>query len=168
MNLVAAAALLHGLPQAAWLVALDTKRVVAANPAAAALFGRPVQALLSESAEALAASPEDLAWWAAVAAGRVEGLHSDTVLATADGRAVAVSRSIGLVAEGPPGSAPSHALVVLSDRSAEQRAESEREALLYDLQATLEATADGILVTDLAGRVRDTMLEMDLSLLLKM
>ena len=154
MNLVAAAALLHGLPQAAWLVALDTKRVVAANTAAAALFGRPVQALLSESAEALAASPEDLAWWAAVAAGRVEGLHSDTVLATADGRAVPVSRSIGLVAEGPPGSAPTHALVLLSDRSAEQRAESEREALLSDLQATLEATADGILVTDLAGRVR--------------
>jgi diguanylate cyclase (GGDEF)-like protein len=42
---------------------------------------------------------------------------------------------------------------MLCDRSAEQRAQDEREDLLAELQATLEATADGILVTDNRGRV---------------
>jgi diguanylate cyclase (GGDEF)-like protein len=45
-------------------------------------------------------------------------------------------------------------LVVVADRSAEHRAAADREALLAELQATLEATADGILVTDLDGGLR--------------
>ena len=44
--------------------------------------------------------------------------------------------------------------MVVSDRSASKRAEDEREQLVAELQATLESTADGILVTDLAGRIR--------------
>jgi len=50
--------------------------------------------------------------------------------------------------------APTHALVALTDRSAERRAENERELLFGELQSTLEATADGLLVTDLGGRLR--------------
>ena len=45
-------------------------------------------------------------------------------------------------------------MVALHDRSAERRAERELEAVAADLQATLESTADGILVTDLAGHIR--------------
>ncbi len=146
------AALLAGMPHPAWVVALADGRVTAANPAAAALFGRPVQALLGESAEQLAASPEDLLWWEAAVSGGAETLNSETLVTAADGRLLRVSRSIGLLAT--PCDRATHALVVLCDRSAEQRAEEEREALLAELQATLEATADGILVTDLGGRVR--------------
>ncbi len=148
----AAAALLDGMPHAAWLVALQGQTVVAANAAAGALFGLPARSLQGQTATALVVSPEDLAWWAAAAGGDAGRLESDTVVLTADGRALHVRRSIGLVtvADGPA----AHALVVLCDRSAEHAAEVERESLLAELQATLEATADGILVTDLGGRVR--------------
>ncbi len=145
-------ALLAGMPHPAWVVALADGRVAAANPAAAALFGRPLGALVGEAAEQLAASPEDLLWWEAAATGGADPLNSDTSVTAADGRVLHVSRSIGLL--GGPGGVATHALVVLCDRSAEQRAEEEREALLAELQATLEATADGILVTDLGGRIR--------------
>ena len=144
------ATLLGGMPHAAWVVALASCRVVAANAAAAALFGRPCEALVGEHAEALVGSPEDMAWW--LAGGSAGTLHSDTVVVGADNRVVFVSRSIGPLA--PAGGEPTHALVVLCDRSAEQRAENLREDLLAELQATLEATADGILVTDLNGRLR--------------
>ena len=45
-------------------------------------------------------------------------------------------------------------LVVLHDCSAQQRSERELELAAAELAATLESTADGILVTDLAGRIR--------------
>ena len=44
--------------------------------------------------------------------------------------------------------------MTLQDRSQSQRALDERDLLVSELQATLESTADGILVTDLAGRIR--------------
>ena len=44
--------------------------------------------------------------------------------------------------------------VVLHDLTERQHAEEQREQALAELQATLESTADGILVTDLAGRIR--------------
>ena len=153
--------LLEGLPHPAWMVDLGVRRVVAANAAAALLFGGPLQSsqsLQGVAAESLAASPEDLAWWQAAAAGETTPLHSDTVVCTPDGRLLQVSRSIRPVrlrASGTGVDAPaSHALVVLADRSAEHQAERDREELLAELQATLEATADGILVTDLGGSVR--------------
>jgi diguanylate cyclase (GGDEF)-like protein/PAS domain S-box-containing protein len=52
------------------------------------------------------------------------------------------------------GARPSHYLVQVQDRSGQQRQQLERETLVAELQATLESTADGILVTDLAGRIR--------------
>jgi diguanylate cyclase (GGDEF)-like protein len=146
------AALLDGLPEAAWLVELASLRVVAANAAAAALFGRPSASLVGEPAARLAGSPEDLAYWAAAATAAPAGLQSAAVIAAAGGRTLHVSRSIRPIAV--TGAAPTHALVALSDRSAERQAEDERELLLGELQSTLEATADGILVTDLNGRVR--------------
>jgi diguanylate cyclase (GGDEF)-like protein len=103
----------------------------------------------------LAASPEDLVWWAEAKAGHATPLHSDTVVATPDGRTLHVSRSIRPIHLAlQDATVTGHALVALSDRSAEHRSETLREELLAELQATLEATADGILVTDLCGRVR--------------
>ncbi|MDP3224835.1 MAG: PAS domain-containing protein, partial [Rubrivivax sp.] len=155
LDLAVCTSLLEGLADAAWLVDLHSATVVAANGAAHQLFRCAPQGLLGEPAAGLAASPEDLVWWTEAAAGQFAPLHSDTVVATPDGRALHVSRSIRPVhlRAGDGGSAL-HALVVLSDRSAEQRAEAQREELLAELPATLESTADGILVTDLGGRVR--------------
>ena len=149
-------ALLDGLPEAAWLVELPALRVVAANAAAAALFGRATDGLVGAPAVRLAGSPEDMAYWADAEGGEFGSLQSDTVVTAADGRVLHVTRSIRPISApcATAGAAPTHALVVLFDRSAERCAESERELLLAELQSTLEATADGILVTDLAGHVR--------------
>ena len=146
------AALLQGLPQAAWVVALSSQRVVAANAAAAALLGRSVEGLIGELAVALSASPEDLAFWAGATAHDCSGLNSDALLARPDGGVLHVNRSIRPIPAACGG--VTHALVLLRDRSAEQQADDERGAALADLQATLEATADGILVADLNGRIR--------------
>ena len=155
-------ALLAALPDAAWLVDLADLRVVALNPAAEALLGQPRAALLGSRADRLAASPEDMAYWAATAAGEVGTLQSETVIvlgetggadfAGASARVLHGLRSIRPVA-GADGTAR-HALVVVQDRSEAQRLDEEREGRLGELQATLESTADGLLVTDLNGRVR--------------
>jgi len=137
------------MPHAAWVVELGAGVLVAANPAAAAMLGRPAAELVGAVAEELLTSPEDQVWWGS---GGTHGpLHSDTVVATPAG-ARHVSRSVALLPQAD-GSPPTHALVMVCDRSAEQRAEQAREAALAELQATLEATADGILVTDLGGRM---------------
>jgi diguanylate cyclase (GGDEF)-like protein len=149
------AGLLEGLADAAWLVELRTCTVVAANAAAHALFARTPPALLGHSASSLAASPEDLVWWAEAEAGLASPLHSDTVVCTPDGRTLRVSRSIRPVRlHHDAGSPAGHALVTLVDRGVESTVQDQREALVAELQATLEATADGILVTELDGRVR--------------
>jgi diguanylate cyclase (GGDEF)-like protein/PAS domain S-box-containing protein len=141
------AALLNGLPDAAWLVGLQDHCVVAANQAAADFFGQPAAQLVGQPALALAVSPEDMAFWDACAQGERGSLLSHTLVSAADGRQMHASRSIRMVAD-------SHALVMLRDRSQEAHAERERDSLVSELQATLESTADGILVTDLFGRIR--------------
>ncbi len=160
-----ASALVCALPHAAWLVALPQAVVVAANEAAARLLGRPVGELVGAPAQQLAASPEDLAWWAAMAGSGwrssgcpTEGpvaplLDSDTVFAAAAGQARHVRRSISLVPdEADTGRA--WALVMVIDRTPEQAVDAEREARVAELEATLESAADGLLVTDLAGGLR--------------
>ena len=71
------------------------------------------------------ATPEDLAYWDDAAAGGAERLLSDTVVCTADGRTVHVERSIVPLAAMPAGgaAAPTHCVVSLLDRSAQQQAE---------------------------------------------
>ncbi len=141
--------LLGGMPHAAWVVELGAGVLVAANPAAAAMLGLSAAELVGAAAQELLTSPEDRLWWES--SGTNGPLHSDTVVATPAG-ARHVSRSAALLPRAD-GSAPTHALVMVCDRSAEQHAEQAREAALAELQATLEATADGILVTDLGGRM---------------
>ncbi len=152
------ARLLDGLADAAWLAELSSGTVVACNAAAQAMLGLSASALCGQSALELAASPEDLAWWDDAQAGHLGPLHSDTVVTGAEGRTLQVSRSIRPVslsgAQHGAQDAATHALVALSDRSAAHASETRREELLAELQGTLEATADGILVTDLLGGVR--------------
>ncbi len=147
------ASLIEGLPQAAWVAELDSRALVAVNRAALTLLGQPLQALLGQRADTLVATPEDMAYWDDAATGRAGRLCSDTVVCTLDGRTVYVERSIVPLAEAG-GAAPTHCVVSLVDRSQQRQAEDEREASVAELQATLESTADGILVTDLTGRVR--------------
>ena len=152
---------LEALPHAAWLVRIDSGQVCAANQAAARLVGRPLDELPGLAPLHLASSPEDLAWWAAAAAGEASTLDSETLLTLANGSTVYARRSISVLPHAPgmpalpyaPG-LPALALVLVVDVSAHWQAEGELEARLVELQATLESTADGLLVTDLSGGLR--------------
>ena len=145
--------LVASLPDATWIVEARTRRVVADNAAARKLLGLPGDSLVGQAAESLIATPEDMAFWDAVADGECAALQSDTTLCAADGGTVHVTRSIRPLRDGSA-AAPSHYAVLACDRSAWRRAEDEREQLVAELQATLESTGDGILVTDLVGRIR--------------
>ncbi len=146
-------ALIDALPEAAWMVDARSRRVVADNAAARRLLGADGASLVGRPADALIATPEDLAFWDEAAAGGRGALHSEATLCAGDGRVVHITRSIRALACAGCAAAH-HYAVVAADRSAWRRAEDEREQLLAELQATLEATADGILVTDLLGRIR--------------
>ena len=152
-------ALLDALGEPAWLVDACALQVLAINAEALALLGLAAPAVLGQAADGLIATPEDLAYWdearaaAAHLGQRGPGpLLSDTTLVDAAGRLVQVTRRIRAL--GPADTAPQAYLVVVHDRSAAQQEADARELLLSELQATLESTADGILVTDLAGRIR--------------
>ena len=143
-------ALIDALPQAVWLVDAATLRVIGANPAAATLLGCEREALLGNAALTLAATPEDLCFWQDAAEGRHERLASNSFVRRFDGQAVPVARSIEPVQI--DGAAAF--LVAMHDRSAQLRTEHELELAAAELAATLESTADGLLVTDLSGRIR--------------
>ncbi len=148
--------LLNGLQEAVWLVDAHSLAVLDANEAAQAMLGMPAGALVGRHIESLCVTPEDLLFWSEVAAGSREGLHTETLMRHADGRTLWVDRRISRVPL-DAAQAEGAALWVLSmrDLSAQRRGEEERESLLVDLRSTLESTADGILVTDLAGRLRN-------------
>jgi diguanylate cyclase (GGDEF)-like protein len=144
-------ALLDALPAAAWIVDARTARVVADNTAARRLLGDDASSLVGRRADGLIESPEDRIYWDEAAAGELGVLDSEAALPGPDARPVA--RSIRPLRP-PLGGAPQHLLVVVADRSAERREADERERVVAELQATLESTADGLLVTDLHGGIR--------------
>jgi diguanylate cyclase (GGDEF)-like protein/PAS domain S-box-containing protein len=146
----ACAALIDALPHAVWLVDGASLRVVAANAAAATLLGCERTQLIGNAALTLAATPEDLCFWEEAAAGRRERLASDSFVRRFDGTAVPVSRCIEPVEL----DGRTAWVVTLQDRSAQLGTERALELAAAELSATLESTADGILVTDLAGRIR--------------
>ena len=149
------APLIDSLLEAVCLVEPLNLRIVAANDAAAALFGLPVDALVGRPIIELAATPEDECFWEDMAAGLGGGeearIHSDSLVRHADGRLIPVERRVNRV-----WMRPGQAIYVVGmrDESAERHAEDELEKLVAELRATLESTAEGILVADLNGAIR--------------
>ncbi len=144
--------LLDALDDAAWIVDAQTMRVVALNPAARRLLSIGDESLPETTADSLIACPEDFAFWDAARAGDGVELCSDTVIADSIGEPLPVTRRIRMLGDAIDG-AP-YFLVIVHDRSEVVREAQAREAVLAELAATLESTADGILVTDSAGRIR--------------
>jgi PAS domain-containing protein len=141
---------LDALDEPAWLVESGGGRVLQANAAAAAWLALSSRELIGRRADEMLPSLEDSAFWAERRLGLPgDRLCSSLELPSPSGQLAQFNRRIV-----PLGSPPQAYLVSLQDRSAERRAAQEREALLAELRATLEATADGILVLDLSGRIR--------------
>jgi diguanylate cyclase (GGDEF)-like protein/PAS domain S-box-containing protein len=144
-------ALLEGLPEPAWLVDGESLTVSVVNRAALRLLGLKPERAVGQPPSVLCGSLEDEAFWQGAARDPFARIRSDTVLTHSDGQPRWVSRSISPI-HTPDGSR--YWLVLLHDQTRRRRAEAERETLLAELRATLESTADGILVVDLGGRVR--------------
>ena len=145
------AGLIDGMLDAVWLIDAASLRIVAANAAAGRLLDVDPQSLCGREIVELCATPEDLFFWGEAASGHTQNIDSDTWLRRADGGAVPVTRRVTRLA-GDTGRGLF--LVVLHDRSDRLRIEDELEQRVDELAATLESTADGLLVTDLAGNVR--------------
>lgn len=143
---------LDGLLDAVCVVDAATLRIIAANAAAVALYARGHEALIGRPVADIAATPEDAAFWDGVVAGDETPLHSESWIARADdGRLVPVDRRASRITL--PDGTPAW-LLVLRDLSDERATEGELEKLVAELRATLESTADGLLVTDLHGAIR--------------
>ena len=151
-TLVAWLAMLETLGDPAWIVDASTLSLVGINRPAQTLLGLADAALRGLDPLGLIGTPEDLAFWDDVKAGHPSRLESESAAMTTDGRVIQVLRRIAPLTVG--GQPAGYYLVLVHDRTERLRAQSERETLLAELQATLESTADGILVTDLAGRIR--------------
>ncbi len=166
--------LIDAMLHAVWLVDAQSLRIVAANRAAGMLLGMPLADLIGTEVLDLAATPEDLCFWGDVAAqvdgGMAQQIESQTYVTRRDGTAAPVLRRVcRLNADLPAGEAEAHAgggaahddaaatlyCVALHDRSQQVRVERELELTVADLRATLESTQDGLLVTDLAGGIRN-------------
>jgi len=163
---------LHGLEGAAWLVDAASLHVVAANGAAQAMFDPLCCGMQGTDAAQWLPSLEDSAYWSDVRAGVLDRLESEVEFQGPRGRTLHLWRRIvPLPRQAPhqdaatllraatarqtmkPGDC---ALLLVQAREVTSAllARRERETLLAELRATLEATAEGILVVDLSGHIR--------------
>ncbi|WP_410499066.1 ATP-binding protein [Chitinibacter sp. S2-10] len=125
-------------------------RIVAANPACETLLGYPVSALLTMQISDIEVGLQDVFFWedvrqsGAQEISRVEGEYQHC-----SGHFLQVRKTIRLVQEA------GRTLCIISahDISASKRLEEESERTSSLLATTLESTIDGILVTDLNGKV---------------
>ena len=145
-------ALIDGLLEAVWLVDPVTLRILCVNQAACDLLGLVQADLVGKPAIELTVTPEDQFFWEDIAAGLTHGIHSETLLRGADGMAVPVERRVSRVW---PQVDCAVYVVGIRDLRQQRRTEDELELLVAELRATLESTADGILVSDMNGRIRN-------------
>ncbi|MBI3730519.1 MAG: EAL domain-containing protein [Burkholderiales bacterium] len=143
--------LIEGLLEAVILVDPIQLRIVAANKAIHRLLQVSPDSLFGKGIVDLTVAPEDLFFWEDVAAGLSENIHSETLLKRADGSIVQIERRVTLVRMGMDSSVY---VVAINDHSSQRQVENELEKLIAELRATLESTADGILVTDLDAAIR--------------
>jgi diguanylate cyclase (GGDEF)-like protein/PAS domain S-box-containing protein len=143
--------LIESVLEAVLLVDPLDLRITAANRAAEQLTGVPREQLIGRPIVDFASTSQDLFFWEDVAAGRARSIHSDTLLRRADGEARQVERRVGPLVLGQ---ANAGFVVSMVDRSEQRSVEMQLESIIAELRATLESTADGILVLDMDGAIR--------------
>jgi diguanylate cyclase (GGDEF)-like protein/PAS domain S-box-containing protein len=146
-------ALIEGLLDSVWLVDAKTLRILAANTAAGDLLGIDAWSLRGRTAADLSATAEDIAFWNEVAEGLSDAILSDSVVRRFDGSIVPVTRRVSRIAGDDD--AESVLIVTLRDLSHQRAVQEELDTRVAELRATLESSADGILVTDLGGNIRN-------------
>ena len=144
-------ALIEGMLEAVLLVDPLELRIQAANRAAYSLLHLNPGSLIGKAVVDLASSPEDLFFWEDAAAGLSDNIFSETLLQREDGSVIQVERQVTLIRIDMDSSLY---VVAIRDHSNQRKVENELEKLIAELRATLESTADGILVTALDGAIR--------------
>lgn len=142
---------IEGMLEGVWVVDPATQRILSANAAAARLQGLNPADVIGANAVELSASLEDQHLWQEVAAGYIDSLRTDAQLRRADGSTVVVDRMLTVVTLDDNRTV---CLVGMQDKTTQHHAEQQLERLLAELRATLESTADGILVCDTKGDIR--------------
>ncbi|GAB3737350.1 hypothetical protein GCM10028794_19120 [Silanimonas algicola] len=143
--------LIESVIEAVWLVDAVDLRILAVNRAAEDMIGLPREALVGRPVVDFASTSQDLFFWEDVAAGRSRAIRSETLLKRGNGDIRQVERRVSLV-QIEQGSAVY--MVAMVDRSDQRSAEQQLENIIAELRATLESTADGILVVDMEGGIR--------------
>ena len=143
--------LIEGMLEGVWVLDPVTLHILEVNRAGAEMLGVEPDSLRGKSIVDLVATPQDICFWEDVAAGLTDGIQSETLLRHCNGGTVHVERRVSRVWLDS-----GHAAFIVSvrDMSDKRRVEQELEELVAELRATLESTADGVLVTDLRGTVR--------------
>ncbi|GAA5184364.1 hypothetical protein GCM10025771_38290 [Niveibacterium umoris] len=146
------AQLLSGSTTPVLLVDAADRRIVFANAAAARLLGYAQEPLAGRSISDFEAGLEDMFFWEEVAAGQVHDI--DRVPGSylhANGAMVHVEKQVRVLAHG----GHTWIALTLTDVSAELARSDETAEIASLLAATLESIADGVLVTDLSGGLRN-------------
>ena len=151
MRAITWAPLIEGMLEAVWVVDAHTLRIVAVNQAACQLQGLNNTDMVGRPVVEMTAAPEDIFFWEDVAAGQSDQIQSETLLRRSDGQSVQVERRVSRVRVDE---ANQCYVVGILDHSEQRRVEGELEKLVAELRATLESTADGIMVCDLDGAIR--------------
>ena len=151
MNVLQWQAMIEGMLEAVLLIDPVQLRIVAANRAVHKMLQLDADSLIGTPVVDLAAAPEDIYFWEDVAAGIADNILSETLMRLPYGDALHVERQVTLVRLGGD---TSIYVMAIRDQSGQRRIENELEKLIAELRATLESTADGILVTDLDGAIR--------------
>ena len=143
--------LIDGILDPTLLVDPIQLRILAVNQAAARLFQADSQKLIGKDIIEIATAPVDVFFWEDVAAGLSDQIYSETILQRPDQSISQVERKVSLIKADNDSSV---FVVSMRDLSSQRRVENELEKLIAELRATLESTADGILVTDMEGGIR--------------
>lgn len=141
---------IEGMLDAVWLVEPIGLCIVAANQPAAKLIGVTPDWLVGKPVVELACTPEDMFFWEDVAMGLSNEIQSETLLNHQDGSVLKIERRVSMVRS------DNTVLYVVAIRDVTQQRnnENELERLIAELRATLESSADGLLVTDLNHGIR--------------
>ncbi|MGE5490653.1 MAG: EAL domain-containing protein [Actinomycetota bacterium] len=143
--------LIEGLLEAVLLVDCGDLRIIAVNRNACKLLGADEEDLVGHSITQFVGTPEDLFFWEESAAGLSDQIRSESLVRRPDGFILDVERRVSRII---PTDAPPFYLVGINDHSGQRRVEEELEKIVAELRATLESTADGILVVDLDDGIR--------------
>lgn len=154
------AAFADGLLESVLLVEPVELRIEFCNQAAVTLLGMDRQALIGRLITDVLRTPEDAAFWAEALSGVATSLRSHTQVAHQTGGVIQVLRQVQrfpsvtseVLPDMPP--PPCGWLVSLVDMTEHRRMEDELELVVSELRATLDSTADGMLVCALDGSIR--------------